>query len=279
MKKLSFLFFFALGFMVNGQSQLNEYKYIIVPKKFNEFKKENQYLTSTLVKHNFNKKGFIAIYQDGLPDELIQNICLGLTVEILDSSSMFSTKTSLLLKDCKGQEVFVTKEGSSRLKEYKAAYSQSLAEAFQSFDGAHKFSGKTVEVEEPITVSFKNDVKKLEEQVVEKEAVKTAAVIKKEEPKTDMKNIDVEVAVVSPSEPIQVAETSDLLYAQKIPNGYQLVDSTPSIRFKMYKSTVANTYQAVGNGVSGMVHNKDGKWYFEYFKEGELIIEELQIKF
>lgn len=283
MKKLSFLLFLAIGFIVNGQDQLNEYKYIIVPKRFNNFKKENQHQTSTLIKHLFVQKGFKAIYQDALPGELSSNVCMGLLVEIKDESSMFVTKTAIVLKDCTGKEIFVTQEGTSRQKEYRPAYMEALTKAFKSFDEYYyEYNGKTTEEAAPITVSFKNDIKKLEEKVDEKLDVKTSKVIKNEETVVEVKKEEapiIEKVKESISQNIPVVETSNILYAQQIPNGYQLVDSAPSIRLKMYKSSMPNMYHVIDNGTNGLVYNKEGKWFFEYYKNGELKIEELNIKF
>ncbi len=100
---------------------MNDYKYIIVPKKFDGFKKENEHQTSTLIKHLFTERGFNTVYDDALPAELNSNRCLGLLVVLDDQSSMFSTKTTLRLRDCNAVEIMATGEGKSRIKEYKAA--------------------------------------------------------------------------------------------------------------------------------------------------------------
>ncbi len=60
----------SVGFQAYSQSQLNEYKYIIVPKKFDGFKNENQYQTSTAIKYYFVQQGFNAVYEDALPQDL-----------------------------------------------------------------------------------------------------------------------------------------------------------------------------------------------------------------
>ena len=144
-----------------AQEQLNDYKYIIVPKQFAEFKRENQYQTSTLVKFLFGEKGFDAVYEDELPQELRNNACLGLRAKLVDGSSLFTTKSALKLENCNGEEVFETKEGRSKKKDYKASYGEALREAFTSFDGVgYAYNGKA-ENSEPITVSMKNDIKKL----------------------------------------------------------------------------------------------------------------------
>lgn len=168
MKKLLFTLFFATLYICSAQAQLNDYKYIIVPKKFDAFKKENQYLTSTLVKHLFVKYGFNAVYEDALPEDLNNNRCLGLTAYLNNESSMFVTKASVVLKDCKMVEVYSTQQGSSKEKDFKLSYGEALRESFKSLEGID-YAYKPVEAtSEPVTVSFKNDVKQLDKTEVEK---------------------------------------------------------------------------------------------------------------
>ncbi|MGB3150180.1 MAG: hypothetical protein WBB27_05910, partial [Maribacter sp.] len=78
---------------------------------------------------------------------------------------------------------------------------------------------------------------------------------------------------------IKNLENEDIWYAQALPNGYQLVDSTPKIRMKLLKSSAENVYMAQSNDKSGMVYQKDGKWVFEYYEGDKLIQEDLKIKF
>ncbi|MEX0290606.1 MAG: hypothetical protein AB3N14_15990, partial [Flavobacteriaceae bacterium] len=259
MKKTIFTLFFLGVFVSSAQAQLNEYKYIIVPKKFEDFKRENQYLTSTLVKHLFVERGFNAVYEDALPDELFNDRCLGLIAEIKDESSMFVTKASLVLRDCKTQEVFSTQQGSSKEKDFKISYGEALREAFRSFDGIdYSYTPKSVNTTtEPVTVSFKNDVKQLEENKPEAESVtekvenvaeetmtaevKKEAVVEQQatpeeqsyknktpEP-SDIKKAAPPPAVETTEEPVMEVEMSDVLYAQPIANGFQLVDSSARV--------------------------------------------------
>ena len=69
------------------------------------------------------------------------------------------------------------------------------------------------------------------------------------------------------------------LYAQELQNGFQLVDSTPKIQLKMYKSSMPNVYVASADDRDGVVYTSDGKWFFEYAENGIIIKEELTIKF
>lgn len=282
MRNMFFAILLVGGFVGSVNAQLNNYKYVIVPKKFNEFKKENQYQTSTLVKYLFEQKGFNALYGDELPDELNSNRCLGLWVDLIDGSSMFTTKTKLVLKDCAEKEVFATKDGKSKNKEFKAAYSDAIRDAFDSFNTVnYVYDGKgNSQKSVPITVNFKNDVKKLEEKkaVVASENKESAAVIEQEASTTRQTYKSVKPVQSDIKKATTIAGT---LYAQELPegNGYQLVDSTPKILMKVYKTSMPDYYLGKRNGTDGVLLKKDGKWVFEYYEGGVLKADELDIKF
>ncbi len=301
------------------QAQLNDYKYIIVPKRFDGFKQENQHLTSTLIKHLFTQKGYLAVYDDQFPDDLNSNRCLGLNVKLDDTSSMFTTKSTLVLFDCKGKEIFITQEGKSKKKEYKDAYHESISEAFESFATLdYNYDAKEdsrENVQEPITVSFKNDVKDLKEEAtsgkptldkhqdpmvtqeatIEKQSYKNLGPVDSKYEKAAPKKEDVTKQIATPE--VQSYETkapmaSDVvksdnaggmgiktLYAQEIQNGFQLVDSTPKIVLKIFRTSVPKVFTAKGEKGAGVVYQKDEKWYYEFYKGEDLTVQELNIKF
>jgi len=350
MKKIVFaLLFFSFCFG-SLQAQLNDYKYIIVPKKFDAFKKENQYLTSTLVRYLFEEKGFNAIYDDALPLELNNDRCLALTAQIKDESSMFATKASIILLDCQAQEIYNTHQGSSKEKEFKLSYGEAIRDAFKSFDMiAYSYSPATPKAaSKPVEVSFKNDVKQIQESKVEaaenekKEEVATKVLVadkltenkaasesspteviisdddkqireiksadseKKEEvmaeviiaEKVTENNTSSEKVVAQETTVIpeileekktiattgtavveKAPETSEIWYAQQIPNGFQLVDSSPKVRLKMYKTSLNNVYIFENAKGNGLVFKKEGQWLMEYYDGSELKLEKLNIKF
>jgi len=269
---------FVLGLNFSAQAQLNEYKYIIVPKKFAAFKGENKYQTSTLVKFYLTKYGFNVVYDDALPMDLATNRCLGLVAEIIDNSSMFSTKVNIALTDCKNVEVFRSMEGISKLKEYEEAYKQAIKEASISFSGMnyHYEPKKESEKEEPVTISFKDDVKSVEEMpkknVVEQKATTEEQIYKSVEPKPSNIVKAVEETQAQPA-------PKGLLYAQPVESGYQLVDSTPKVVLKLQQTSMENVFLTKYNGKSGLVFQKDGKWFLEYSEDGKKLVEELNIKF
>lgn len=308
MKTVLLSVFIFISYLGWGQSNLNDYKYIIVPKKFDGFKKENQHQTSTLVKYLFSQNGFTVVYDDEWPEDLNLNRCLGLKASLKDDSSMFSTKTTIALQDCRDEEVFVTKEGKSKSKQFKEAYGEAIKSAMDSFKGINYSYDEKAQDSEPITVSFKNDVKQLEEKAPNLQISDSVA-----EPKEEMvdkaeerkpKNLNplvtqqatTENQLYESNEPVVLPmnnnsqketkefkmkkiEKDDVWYAQSLPNGYQLVDSSPKIRMKLLKSSTNNVYMAQSNDKSGMVYQKEGKWVFEYYEGDKLVQEELKIKF
>lgn len=263
MKKniLSLLALFLI--VCSANAQLNEYKYVVIPKKFEGFKNENQYMTSTLVKHLFTEQGFNAVYDDELPEELAKNACLGLRVGLQDNSNMFTTKAALQLKNCNNQEVFLTQEGRSKEKEYKLGYSEAITKAFKSIEALNY-------TYEPASEVAATPVK---ETVVQREINQTQVALPKEAVAVVKKDTP---AVQTPK--ANVIPSTDILYAQQITNGYQLVDSKPSIRLKMYATSVANVFLVEGDK-QGIVYQNNGKWFFEYYVDGQLQSETLEIKF
>tara|TARA_R110000868_G_scaffold7840_2_gene41278 strand:- start:734 stop:1576 length:843 start_codon:yes stop_codon:yes gene_type:complete len=280
MKKIVFILLLTFCLQSFGQNEINNYKYIIVPKQFDAFKNPNQYQTSTLIKYLFTEKGFNVIYDDALPAELSSNRCLGLLVALNDESGMFSTKASLSLKDCNSKEIYKTEEGLSKIKEYKSSYDEAIREAFNSSFANFNYSYKK-ETSAPITVSFKNDVKEVKEKSIPVEKIvkqvdSEAGAIKEtsSEVMTSVK------ASPTPAITIEKEVLKDVVYAQNIPNGYQLVDSTPKIIMKIFKTSQPNIYLGEEtSGTSGLVYTKDGVWYFEYYSGDKLIVKALTIKF
>jgi hypothetical protein len=280
------------GFYGMSQAELNKYKYIIVPTKFEAFKNENQYQTSTMIKYNLVENGFTVVYDNNMPADLVANRCLGLLLNLKDDSSMFTTKVTLVLKDCQSNVVYTTVEGSSKEKDYKSAFSEAIKECFKSLSGVgYKFEPSENNV--PPSVSFKNDVKRIEEKasVAPKQNIPNPVVQQKatleEQSYKSMEPVQSNIAKAENSmeiAPAQVAYKSDIatiLYAQPIANGYQLVDSTPKIAMWLWKTSLNNVFRAEATeGVSdGVVLKKGDKWYFEYYEGDKLMGQELNIKF
>jgi len=270
MGRLLLLVMFILLGHYMGYAQLNGYKYIIVPAKFRDFKNDNQFRTSTLVKYLFVNEGFNAVYSNDLPDDLKDNLCLGVRVELIDESTLFATKTRLSLNDCNGVLVMMSQDGRSKTKEFEQAYREAISESFGSFRGLNyqyepNDEGKT---SEPITVSFKNDVKTLEDEV--KTEIDNTAV----EP---VEKIDDEAPMVK-TNPASVSDGENVLYAQAIEGGYQLVNSTPEIVYILKSTSAPDVFIVNKDGKNGVIYKNDSKWFIE-MDEKRSKPKELNIKF
>jgi hypothetical protein len=144
MKKVLFLILFLTTSLGFAQS-LNDYKYAIVPSKFEFLKEKDQFRLNTLTKLLMEKYGFITYYDsDVLPNEVVESNCNKVYVDVKSNGNLFVTKLKVVLKDCKNAVVYTSIEGRSREKELQVAYNQALREAFSTFDKLeYKYSGNS----------------------------------------------------------------------------------------------------------------------------------------
>lgn len=255
-------------FVQLGHAQLDRYKYIVVPLQFEGFKKENQFRTSTLVKHLFSREGFNVVYDDKIPPDLATKPCSGLRVRLVDDSSLFLTKIKIALEDCYGQVVFETPEGKSKVKEYELAYREAIEGAFTVLVG----TGYTYNPSET-PVEGRNAPPP-----TQAERLLNPPASKGESAAVEAAAAAVAVERVTTAE--RVAEVPEIWYAQPVENGFQLVDSSPKVQMKLVKTTQENTYIAmVDDAPMGMVYMKEGQWWHEYYEEGKVQLRKLRIKF
>lgn len=247
--------------------QLNNYKYLVIPAKFQAFKNENQFRTSTLVKYLFTNEGFNTVYSNRMPDELEENPCLGATVQLLNDSGLLQTKTRLSIKDCNGVILMTSQVGRSKTKDLEQAYREAISEAFGSFRGlnyVYEPSNEEASTTETVTVSFKDDVKTLPETVKEPEEDKT--------PKPT------EVVAIPEETPLKGKKNSGVLYAQPIEGGFQLVDTTPQVVYILKTTSAPDVFLVSKDGKSGVVYKNEDRWYVEMDEKGGKP-KELNIKF
>ncbi len=257
-----------LMFGVNASAQLNEYKYIVVPKRFEAFKSVNQHNTSVLVKYLLSQEGFSVVYDDAQPMELRTDPCLGVYTKLNNTSSLLATKVIIDLVDCENQLVYTSQEGKSKKKDYKEAYAEAIDEAMWSFRGLdyeYYPSRKDEETTKAVMIS------------PAEETVETVETVETEEAEDLTPSEDVQPVADSSVEEISETNESvststsgtDVWYAQELDWGYQLVDSTPKVRMKLYKTSLSDVYLAESEGKNGVVYQKEGEWWFE-FVEGDV---------
>jgi hypothetical protein len=130
------LFVFLMGLMHTvAQSPLDAYKYIIIPKKFDFLKEENQYRVNSTTKYLFEQNGFKTLTQgEEYPEDLKKDPCLAARADILDESTVLRTKLYVLLFDCQDQEVYRSEMGKTGEKSWDKTYIYALNDAFTSFE-------------------------------------------------------------------------------------------------------------------------------------------------
>ena len=246
MKSYVLLFLLFSCFSSQSQTSLNNYKYVLVPESFSFLKQVDQYGLNTRTRSFLEETGFTAYLDNSkLPTELANNKCIALIADVVEKKSMFATKLTLLLKDCKGNIVFKGKEGVSREKDFGPAYTLALEDAFTSMkDARYVYQPATTINEQPLAPDPASHSAPAE---------KTAV--------------------------IATPPAAGTLYAQPIANGYQLIDTTPKTILRMFKSSVADYFIADNGSSNGIVFKRDDSWVFEYYKDGKLIAERLLIKF
>jgi len=134
-KILPFLFLFFYVSINYAQNDLNGYKYVIIPKKYDSFKEDNKYQLNDLTKFLFEKYGFETLFEYEIhPDDLAKNSCLAVTAKLNDNSKMFASKVNIELVDCYNKVVFTSVEGKSKEKDYKKSYQEALRRSFVTFE-------------------------------------------------------------------------------------------------------------------------------------------------
>ncbi|WP_452226302.1 hypothetical protein [Lacinutrix cladophorae] len=279
---------------VKAQTNINNYKYVIIPNTFDFLKEPDQYRLNTLTKLLFQKYGFTSMMEeDILPDDAISNNCLALHANVLREPGVFNSKLKIQLKDCKNNIVFTSNIGKSKEKSYDVAYNLALREAFKSFDTFKyqyeesetilAYAKKDKEQNQSEIEKLKEEIKTLKEEKVavieapkEIEEVKEVKEVKKVKEVVQAKSEEKEsIALVKSVE--QEKENSTILYAQKIATGFQLVDSTPNVVYKIRKTGMPNVY--VVEGKETILYVLDNNWIIEYYENNTLKTKKLNIKF
>jgi hypothetical protein len=240
------LFIFVL-LTVTGYSQtgINNYKYVIVPERFNFSKEDNQYGLNTTTKLLLEQKGFTAFVGNAeLPPAVAANKCSALMADVVQKKGLFVTNLTLLLKDCQGNIIFKSKEGKSREKEFPVAFDLALKDAFSSLnDVPYKYDSMVVTQQQ---------------QPAATPAIPSSAPAPASSAGTDI---------------------TGTLYAQAIPNGYQLIDTSPKKVLTLLKTSMPDYFIAEAGISNGIVFKRNEEWFFEYYKDNKLISQKLEIRF
>jgi len=150
--------FFCLAFTFNSFSQksLNNYTYVVISEQFEFQNEKDKYQLNSLTKFLFNKYGFHAFFNAEVPVNVKR--CDGLWVDAEGAPGFIFTKIQLVLSDCYGNEVYRTKFGKSKIKDYQKAYYESMREAFDEFISMDVYQKEVENKTLQLEVSQKNNL-------------------------------------------------------------------------------------------------------------------------
>ncbi len=229
---MSFILMYFIGI---AQKNINDYKYIIVPKTFSFSNSEDQYQLNSLTKFLFNKYGFEAYFvDDDFPEDLKSKRCLALASEVSKvKGGMFKTKLEIVLKDCFGAVVMTSQVGESRLKEFDKAYNEAIRHAFETFQKLdYEYVPKQGGTIETLEGDIKNEIGEA--------TVAAAAAVSVLDNKTK--------------------GNSEIYYAQAIENGFQIVNAEPTTVMLLLTTAAENVF--IVKGKNAIVFKEDGFWYY-----------------
>jgi hypothetical protein len=254
--KTKFLFLLLLVSSYSFSQSVNDYSAVIIPLRYDFLKSDNQYRLSTLTKMNLKKAGFEAFYTNEIIPKEYNDRCSVLNVDVLRESGFLITKLYVVLKDCNGKVVFKSEVGKSKEKDYEVAYSESLNMAFVSvYALQYKYNGGASVKSQNETVAS----------TVSAPVASTAVVAT--------------TAAVAVNVPNSAEPDGTVLFAQPIKNGFQLVDSTPKVVMKAYKTTNPSIYLVSKENIQGVMVLKENQWFFEYYEKETLMSEKITVKF
>lgn len=126
-KYLLFILFFAFTGLSFAQQP---FKYVIIPTQFSEIGKGfNPYSVSSSLQKVLNENGIRTVFES---DQRPVDYCDALSVDLEKTSSMFTNKLLVQLKDCQNNVIW-SKEGVGRSKDFAEGYAEALADALGDF--------------------------------------------------------------------------------------------------------------------------------------------------
>ncbi len=298
MKKLSLIFLLIIGlqFKAFAQNDINNYKYVVVPLSYNFIEGQDRYDLNSLTKFLFNKYGFTAFFQnEEFPDDLKGNRCLAMFVNVEKEKGFLRTKLRIDLLDCNGNLIMSSRVGATNEKQFDKAYNLALRDAFDTFQNVnYKYEPSNKITSTPLKPVVTENTKEQEKEIERlQEELKSLKEEKKMEPKkveasipavketkAELKETKAELKEIkkeAKEAKIEVKEASNLLYAQPIENGFQVVDTTPKVVMILMETAKSNIF--IVKGQDAIVYKEEGSWFLSKNDGTKVSIEALNIKF
>ncbi|MCC1484712.1 hypothetical protein [Winogradskyella immobilis] len=278
-----------------ANTNINQYKYVVVPLQFDFLKGKDQYRLNTLTRYLFKENGFDVYFDEQeLPEDLFKNRCLAIYANVKKVKSFLSNKVQIELKDCRGNLIFVSDEASTKVKEYKEGYRIVVKEAFESIkfldysydpkidnalaqDITNAKSQKEAEDKAEIE-RLKKEVDALKAKEVE---INKAAELRKSEAVAKQKESELQnekPKTVNEAAPVKVPEMKrdETLKTELIVGGYRILDSDGAVAMTLLKTAAPNVYTVKGK--DAIVFKQDGNWVYSENTGSSKVEKVLKIK-
>lgn len=241
-----------------SQKNVNDYKYVLIPQKFDFLKENDAYQLNSLTKFLFNKHGYKAFIQgENIPEDLAKDGCKALKANLVKGSGLFITKVAIRLTDCGNNIVFTSSEGASREKEFKKGYHEAIRKAFKDVQALNYVynGGREQQLESNNTVFKDIGAKPKVYKVEEKNTISTTVAV--EQPKTEISSKEIPADKPQSVKTLRYLLNEDAFEFKKEEYGYELLKGDKdkaALVGKIYVLKRSNTYLVKAGDLSGAGH-------------------------
>ena len=231
-----------------AQTDLNQYKYVSVPDRFDFMKTNDQFQMSSLTQFLLTKKGFTVLESiENYPSDLAANSCLLLDVNVKKIKGFLKTKLEVQFINCKKEVVFRSAIGTSKEKDFKIAYHQAIRAAFDSMEvlNYNYEASAAIDISAPIETSTT---------VLPKPSVQTPSV----------------PVVVASADPVDSPELPKTLIVSTA-YGYDITDANGRVLYSIHPTMEEGIF--IIDNLPGIAYKRGKRWVREYVLKKKTVIE------
>ncbi len=233
------ILFLLCGYIAAAQS-INDYKYAIVPVRFEVQKSPHQYGLNELTRKYFEQLGFTVYFDDQELPKSSGDACEKLYVDVVGSNSMFRTELKVVLKDCRNALIYQSPEFKDRNKNNYYAYNMALRNALKSIgESGYNYTG----------------------------------------PAAALPAGDTQTVILSEDFGSALTKETYVLQAKTVENGFELMDNDAKTVLRMYKTSQPEVFTATDGVSNGVVFKTGSQWIYEYYESGKKNSRSLNIRF
>ena len=233
-----------------------------------------------MTKQLFLKSGYEVYYDKQLiPADLFEDRCLAMYADVNEIDRGFRiTNLEIELRDCKGELILKSDIGRSGINNHEKRFTTALRNAYDTFSDRlfYQETAKSTSTEEKVMDNKTSDKPLVKSDVTldvyenSKKVVETKDTNEKEAESTTE-------ITAGEQETVEEASDNEILYAQEVDNGYQLVNSESKVVMVLLKTGLDDVFNVKGN--DAIIFKKDGVWMYSENKENGVKLKPLNIKF